>query len=119
MSDMMIEKVISGSNALRELGIFLLLPTNLQIEIVDEWRKKVEDLSAELDATQRDNRNLSTDLFKARTSMDELNEYLEGVRRENKGLAQEVGISHWLLGEAFLFWKKERQARDVGEKRGR
>lgn len=33
-------------------------------QIVDEWKKKCDDLAAELDAAQRDNRNLTTDLFK-------------------------------------------------------
>jgi myosin protein heavy chain len=44
--------------------------------VIDEWRKKCDDLSAELDAVQRDNRNLSTDLFKAKTVHDELVEVI-------------------------------------------
>lgn len=47
-------------------------------------------MAAELDAAQRDARNLATDLFKAKTIQDELAEALEGTRRENKSLAQEI-----------------------------
>lgn len=43
-----------------------------------------------MDAAQRDARNLATDLFKAKTVQDELTEALEGTRRENKSLAQEI-----------------------------
>ncbi|ETN81715.1 myosin head [Necator americanus] len=68
-------------------------------KIIDEWRKKHDDLAAELDAAQRDNRNLSTDLFRAKTAQDELTEHLESVRRENKQLAQEVKDLADQLGE--------------------
>lgn len=40
--------------------------------IIEEWKKKCDDLSAELEAAQRDNRNLSTELFRAKTAQDEL-----------------------------------------------
>lgn len=60
------------------------------LQIIDEWRKKCDDLAAELDAAQRDARNLATDLFKAKTVQDELAEALEGTRRENKSLSQEI-----------------------------
>lgn len=40
--------------------------------IIEEWKKKTDDLAAELDAAQRDNRNLATELFKAKTAQDEL-----------------------------------------------
>lgn len=50
----------------------------LLLQIIDEWRKKCDDLAAELDAAQRDARNLATDLFRAKTVQDELGEALEG-----------------------------------------
>jgi myosin heavy chain 6/7 len=52
-----------------------------------------------LDASQRDARNLATDLFKAKTVQDELAEALEGTRRENKALAQEIKDLTDQLGE--------------------
>jgi myosin heavy chain 6/7 len=67
--------------------------------IIDEWRKKTDDLSNELDAAQRDARNMATDLFKAKTNQDELAEALEGTRRENKALAQEIKDLTDQLGE--------------------
>ncbi|TKR70123.1 hypothetical protein L596_022184 [Steinernema carpocapsae] len=67
--------------------------------IIGEWRKKCDDVSAELDAAQRENRNLATDMFKAKTAQDELAEALEGTRRENKALAQEIKDLTDQLGE--------------------
>ncbi|KJH43074.1 myosin head [Dictyocaulus viviparus] len=69
------------------------------LEKKQKGKKKHDDLSAELDAAQRDNRNLSTDLFRAKTAQDELGEHLESVRRENKQLAQEVKDLADQLGE--------------------
>ncbi len=56
-------------------------------------------MASELDAAQRDNRNLATDLFRAKTANDELSEHLEGARRENSQLAQEVKDLTDQLGE--------------------
>jgi myosin heavy chain 6/7 len=67
--------------------------------IIDEWKKKTDDLSNELDAAQRDARNMATDLFRAKTAQDELAEALEGTRRENKALAQEIKDLTDQLGE--------------------
>lgn len=58
--------------------------------VVEEWKKKCDDLNAELDASQREARCMSTDLFKTKSVNEELNEALEGTRRENRALAQEV-----------------------------
>lgn len=43
-------------------------------KIVDDWKRKCDDLAAELDASQRENRNLSTEVFKAKNSLDEAHE---------------------------------------------
>lgn len=59
-------------------------------KIVDNWKKKTDDLAAELDASQRDNRNLSTECFKLKNSQDELMESMEALKRENKMLSQEM-----------------------------
>ncbi|WKX94490.1 hypothetical protein Q1695_011624 [Nippostrongylus brasiliensis] len=68
-------------------------------KIVDEWRKKTDDLSAELDSAQRDARNTATELFKAKNSQEELLEVVEGLRRENKALSQEIKDLTDQLGE--------------------
>ena len=61
-----------------------------RLQIVEEWRHKADDLQSELDAAQRDARNQSMEAHRLRTNQDSLNEQVEGLRRENKSLAQEV-----------------------------
>lgn len=68
-------------------------------KVVDEWRKKTDDLLGELDASQRDGRNISTELFKAKSAQEELLETVEGLRRENKNIGQEVRDLMDQLGE--------------------
>ncbi len=43
-------------------------------KVVEDWRRKTDDLSAELDAAQRECRNLSTDVFKLRNTNEEIQE---------------------------------------------
>ncbi|XP_043200285.1 myosin heavy chain, muscle-like isoform X9 [Amphibalanus amphitrite] len=59
-------------------------------KIIAEWKMKVDDVAGELDASQRDCRNYSTELYRVRSTYDESVEQLEAVRRENKSLADEV-----------------------------
>merc|ERR1712241_1381762 len=55
-------------------------------KIVTEWKNKIEGLQSELDQTQVECRSYSTELFKVKTTYDETNGQLDGVRRENKSL---------------------------------
>ena len=50
-------------------------------KVVGEWRLKCEDLSAELDNSQRECRNQSSELFRIRAAWDEAVEQLDSVRR--------------------------------------
>ncbi|PIO76295.1 myosin tail [Teladorsagia circumcincta] len=59
-------------------------------KIVEDWKRKVDDIQKEIDATTRDSRNTSTEVFKLRSAMENLTEYIETLRRENKGYAQEI-----------------------------
>ncbi|CDW55353.1 Myosin tail family protein [Trichuris trichiura] len=68
-------------------------------KVVDEWKKKCDDMAAELDASQRENRQLSTECFKLKNSQDELGEQIEALRRENKNLVQEIKDISDQLGE--------------------
>lgn len=52
-----------------------------------------------MDAAQREARNLSTDLFKLKTTQEELSETVEGLRRENKALSNEIKDLTDQLGE--------------------
>ena len=56
-------------------------------KIVTEWKNKIEGLQSELDQT----RSYSTELFKVKTTYDETNSHLDGVRIANK--------SHRLISE--------------------
>merc|ERR1711994_689376 len=53
--------------------------------IVNEWKKKVDSMSMDLDVSQRDCRNASSELFR-----EESVAQLDEVRRENKSLSNEI-----------------------------
>ena len=46
-----------------------------------EWKQKCDDLNAELDASQREARNYSTELFKMKASNEETHEQIEALRK--------------------------------------
>merc|ERR1712142_798910 len=59
-------------------------------KVVGEWKAKVDDLSAEIDASQKECRNYNSELFRIKAMYEENLEQLESVRRENKNLADEI-----------------------------
>merc|ERR1719480_664501 len=59
-------------------------------KVVGEWKAKADDLMAELDACSSECRNFNAERFRLKASLDEANEQLDIVRRENKNLADEV-----------------------------
>ncbi|CAJ0577888.1 unnamed protein product, partial [Mesorhabditis spiculigera] len=68
-------------------------------DIVGEWKRKSDDLGAQVDGAQRDARNALADLHRAKTAQDELGEVIEGLRRENKALGSEIKDLSDQLGE--------------------
>ena len=58
--------------------------------IIKEWKHKVESLTRELDLSQKETRNASSDLFKVKSAYDETILQLDEVRRENKTLSNEI-----------------------------
>merc|ERR1719328_483434 len=58
--------------------------------VVVEWKRKVDGLGMDLDVAQKECRNASSDLFKTKAAYEESVAQLEEVRRENKGLSNEV-----------------------------
>merc|ERR1739844_129287 len=58
--------------------------------IVGEWKHKVDGLSLDLDASQKETRNASSDLFRVKNAYEESVLQLEEVRRENKTLSTEI-----------------------------
>merc|ERR1711963_123628 len=58
--------------------------------VVVEWKRKVDGLGMDLDVAQKECRNASSDLFKTKAAYEESVAQLEEVRRENKGLSNEI-----------------------------
>merc|ERR1712183_1136740 len=58
--------------------------------IVGEWKHKVDGLSLDLDASQKETRNASSDLFRVKNAYEEAVLQLDEVRRENKNLSNEI-----------------------------
>jgi len=58
--------------------------------IVAEWKSKVDGLSLDLDASQNETRNSSSELFRVKNAYDEAVIQLDEVRRENKNLSNEI-----------------------------
>ena len=57
-----------------------------------EWKAKADDLHAELDACHSECRNFSAETFRMKAALDDTNEQLDIVRRENKNLADEIKV---------------------------
>merc|ERR1712142_919067 len=58
--------------------------------VISEWKRKVDSLTFDLDVTQKETRNISSDLFKIKSAYEETIMQLEEVRRENKTLSNEI-----------------------------
>merc|ERR1719156_508890 len=58
--------------------------------IVNEWKRKVDSMSMDLDVSQRDCRNASSELFRVKSAYEESVAQLDEVRRENKNLSNEI-----------------------------
>ncbi|XP_047497306.1 myosin heavy chain, muscle-like [Penaeus chinensis] len=59
-------------------------------KIISEWKLKVDDLSAEFDASQKECRNYATEHFRLKAAYEENIEQLDSIRRENKNLNDEI-----------------------------
>merc|ERR1719483_1279942 len=59
-------------------------------KVIGEMKAKVDRLSFDLDVTQKETRNASSDLFKIKAAYEEMILQLEEVRRENKPLGNEI-----------------------------
>uniref|UniRef100_A0A8C2UCQ0 Myosin heavy chain, skeletal muscle, adult-like n=1 Tax=Coturnix japonica TaxID=93934 RepID=A0A8C2UCQ0_COTJA len=63
---------------------------NFDKVILAEWKQKYEETQAELEASQKESRSLSTELFKMKNAYEESLDHLETLKRENKNLQQEI-----------------------------
>merc|ERR1719340_59764 len=59
-------------------------------KVIGEWKTKVDSLTRDLDNSQKDTRNASSDLFKVKSAYEETVLRLDEVRRENKMLSNEI-----------------------------
>ncbi len=62
-------------------------------KLINEWRQKCEDITIELEASQKEARHYSTELFKLKTQYEESHEQIEALRKENKNLAEEIKVN--------------------------
>lgn len=62
----------------------------LPFQVVAEWKAKVDDLSAEIECSQKECRNYNSEIFRLKAAWDETVEQLDVVKRENKNLADEI-----------------------------
>merc|ERR1739838_1066284 len=59
-------------------------------KVIGEWKAKSDDLNAEVEASYKETRNYSSELFRLKAAWDETTQQLDVVRRENKNLADEI-----------------------------
>jgi len=55
-------------------------------KVIDEWKRKVADLQAELEGSQRDGRAHAAEVYKLRAQLEEAQDGAESLRRETKTL---------------------------------
>merc|ERR1712142_645503 len=59
-------------------------------KVLGEWQAKAGDIAAEIEASQNEGRNYSSELYRLKSAQDEAVEQLDIVKRENKNLADEI-----------------------------
>merc|ERR1719309_860804 len=59
-------------------------------KVIGEWKGKVDSLSYDLDVSQKETRNASSELFRVKAAYEESVLQLDEVRRENKMLSNEI-----------------------------
>merc|ERR1711876_31936 len=68
-------------------------------KVLGEWQAKASDVAAEVEASQGEGRNYSSELYRLKAAQDEAVEQLDIVKRENKNLADEIKDLLDQLGE--------------------
>merc|ERR1712142_1301135 len=59
-------------------------------KVLGEWQAKAADVASEVEASQNEGRNYSSELYRLKAAQDEAVEQLDIVKRENKNLADEI-----------------------------
>merc|ERR1712200_319684 len=61
-------------------------------KVIGEWKAKADDITAEVEASQKECRNYNSELYRLKAAYDEVVEQLDVVKRENKNLAEEIKV---------------------------
>lgn len=67
------------------------------MQLLSDWKLRFEESQADLEASQKESRNLSTELFKLKNSYEEALDHLETVKRENKNLQGSLSLPYAVL----------------------
>ena len=57
---------------------------------IDEWKRKVADLTSELENSQRESRANAAEVYKLRNQIEDGQDAQDALRREKKNLAEEI-----------------------------
>jgi predicted nuclease with TOPRIM domain len=74
-----------------------------RFQVLAEWKQKYEETQAELEASQKESRSLSTELFKVKNAYEESLDQLETLKRENKNLQRKPQASQPRLALTGFF----------------
>lgn len=76
-------------------------------QLLSDWKLKEEEGQAELEASQKESRSLSTELFKLRSSYEEALDHLETAKRENKNLQGTKTLVYWTGSDQSQTFREE------------
>merc|ERR1712200_160931 len=85
-----LETVLSNLDAAQVMNAAMERKAKQFDKVIGEWKAKVDSLSHDLDLSQKETRNASSDLFKVKSAYEETVIQLDDVRRENKTLSNEI-----------------------------
>lgn len=68
---------------------------------IQEWKDKVSELQVELEGAQKEARSYSAELFRVKAQVEESQDSIEALRRENKNLA---GTNLQSIFERYLIY---------------
>merc|ERR1711970_153642 len=85
-----LETVLSNLDAAQVMNAAMERKAKQFDKVISEWKAKVDSLSHDLDLSQKETRNASSDLFKVKSAYEETVIQLDEVRRENKTLSNEI-----------------------------
>lgn len=60
-----------------------------------EWQAKVNSLQSELETAQKESRGYSAELYRIKASVEEYQDSVGALRRENKNLAGKIVVLEW------------------------